>query len=144
MNRPGATRGVIGLVALVVAFATAAAQPPPDRSPAPPNVGMMPPNASRVRAIVLSTSTWPPGSLSGVRPAVRPDQTLYSLTLHVSAVQSQREDLPSIALPGSTIEAFSDTPLDPGLAGTTIDATVETVGDTLGSRWMISNITPGR
>ena len=107
-----------------------------------PAVGIMPPNASLTIASVLGYTVWPAGSLSGSRPAVRPDQTLYSFSLQINAVRPERPDGASMAQAGSTIEAFSLVPLNPDLVGTTIEATLHLTGDTLGSRWMISGITP--
>jgi hypothetical protein len=113
---------------------------PREVAQAPPPLGIMPPNASRIKAKVLKDTVWPPGSLTGTRPAVRPNRTLYSLTLDIQTSAPVQRDLSSVAQPGSVIEAFSFDVLPAGLTGQTIEAVVQLTGDTMGMRWQISNI----
>lgn len=87
---------------------------------------------------------WPPGSLVGTQPAVRPNRTLYSLTLDVVSAAPAAPTLESLARPGTVIEAFSSEPLSADLVGTTVTAVVELTGTTQGTRWLISAITPSR
>jgi len=116
-----------------------------DRAPqipqtAPPALAEIPPNASRVTATVLRRTVWPPGSLLNVRPAVRPDQTLYSLTIVIQGAAPENPGLPSLARPGITVEAFSSETLAADLAGKEITATVKLSGNTQGTRWQIADI----
>jgi hypothetical protein len=118
-------------------------RPPAVRpGPAGPPVGTMPSNASRITATVRGRTVWPPGSLAGVRPAVRPDRTLYSLTLEVVASVPAAPNVENMVRPGGVIEAFSSEPLSADLMGTTVNALVELTGTTEGTRWMVSEITP--
>lgn len=107
---------------------------------APPALGLMPRNASRITAKVIKYTVWPPGSLGGTRPAVRPNQTLYSLVLEIQTSAPVQADLSSVAEPGSVIEAFSFDVLPAGLMGKMIEAIVQLTGDTMGTRWQVSNI----
>ena len=146
--------GSFGFVVVALAFGVAACagemppqadRPPAIRSgPSGPAVGTTPPNASRITAIVRGRTVWPPGSLAGVRPAVRPDRTLYSLTLEVVTSAPATANVENMVRPGSVIEAFSSEPLSADLMGTTVNARVELTGTTEGTRWMVSEITPGR
>ncbi len=107
---------------------------------APPALGEMPPNASRVTATVLRRTVWPPGSLADVRPAVRPNRAFYSLTIETQSAAPDSPDLPSLARPGMTLEVFSSESLSAHLVGKKITATVQLTGDTQGTRWQISNL----
>ncbi len=107
---------------------------------APPAVAEIPPNASGVTAAVLQRTVWPPGSLANVRPAVRPNLTLYSLTIEIQAAAPDNPDLPSLARPGMTLEVFSLENLAADLVGKKITGTVKLTGTTEGTRWQISNI----
>ena len=118
--------------------------PAPHAAPARRAVGIIPPNASRITATVVQRSVWPPGSLSGVRPAVRPDRTHASLTLEILSAAPVDPAVGSQARPGMVIEAFSPEPLAADLVGTVITAVVELTGTTLGTRWLISGIDPSR
>jgi hypothetical protein len=105
-----------------------------------PALGLVPPNASRITATVLISSVWPPGSLGHVRPAVRPDRTLYSLTLRVVTAAPVDPSVSAGAQPGDLIEAFSGLAPDADLLGQRITAVVRLTGTTLGTRWEISDI----
>ena len=142
---------VIGLVGGIAACGArggpaaerAPASPPGPAAPAPA-LGIIPPNASRVTATVRQRAVWPPGSLAGTQPAVRPNRTLYSLTLDVVSATATAPTLESLARPGAVIEVFSFEPLAADLVGTTVTAVVELRGTTQGTRWVISEITPTR
>lgn len=127
--------------------AVADPSPPPVALPFAPRVaqapapGILPANASRVTAQVLDRKTWSPEALRALRPAVRPDVTLYSFTIAVRSSAPARADLPSAAPVGATLEVFSTTPLPGDVVGHVISATVEERGDTRASRWWISDIT---
>ena len=154
--RGNARRGspAIGLVVIALASGIAACaaelhstgeRPPAVRSgPAAPAVGTMPPNASRITATVRQRAVWPPGSLAGIRPAVRPDRTLYSLTLEVVTSAAAAPTVENLARPGSVIEVFSSEPVSDDLIGTTVGAVVELTGTTEGTRWLVSDIMPRR
>ena len=118
----------------------AGAREPREVAQVPPALGITPPNGSRITARVLKYTVWPPGSLSGTRPAVRPNQTLYSVMLEIQTSAPVQTDLSSVAQPGSVIEAFSFDLLAAGLTGKTIAAVVQLTGDTMGRRWQIANI----
>ena len=143
----------LGLVVIALASAIAACaaelhsageRPPAVRSgPAGP-VGTMPPNASRITATVRQRAVWPPGSLAGIRPAVRPDRTLYSLTFEVITSAAAAPTVEALARPGSVIEVFSSEPFADDLMGTTVSAVVELTGTTEGTRWLVSEIAPRR
>jgi hypothetical protein len=107
-----------------------------------PALGTLPPNGSRVTATVRERKVWPPGSLVGTAPAVRPNRTLYSLTLEIAGAAPTAPTVENLARPGSVIEAFSSEPLSADLVGTTITAVVELTGTTQGTRWLISQIVP--
>src|SRR5207237_2337939 len=146
----------VGLVVagLTAGIAACAAEPrgAVERAPArlpgavaqAPAIGTMAPNASRIVATVRRRAVWPPGSLAGVAPAVRPNRTLYSLTLEVISSAPAGPTLESLARPGAMIEAFSFEPLGADLEGTTVTAVVELTGTTAGTRWLISQIVPSR
>lgn len=118
----------------------AGAREPREVAQVPPALGIVPPNGSRITAKVLKYTVWPPGSLSSTRPAVRPNQTLYSVTLEIQTSAPVQTDLSSVAQPGSVIEAFSFDLLPAGLTGKTVEAIVQLTGDTMGRRWQIANI----
>lgn len=105
----------------------------------PPAPGVIPPNASRIVGVVVAEATWPPGSLLGSRPAVHPDQTLYSLTLRVEHVAPAFPTMSSVAQ-GGVVQAFLSSPPPPGLVGKTIEALLELRGDTQATRWWVSDI----
>ncbi len=125
-----------------------AAERPPVNPPGPaapaPALGVIPPNGSRVTATVRQRVVWPPGSLAGTQPAVRPNRTWYSLTLDVVGAAPAAPTLASLARPGTVIEVFSSEPLSDELVGRAIAAVVELTGTTQGTRWIISEITPSR
>ena len=125
--------GVAGVLAAGVVYA----QRPPSAAPA---LGLIPANASRITATVLISSVWPPGSLAHVPPAVRPDRTLYSLTLRVLTAAPADPSVSSRAQPGDLIEAFSGTAPDADPLGQRITAVVRLTGTTLATRWEISEI----
>jgi len=140
--------GLIGSIAACAAGPQGTAEQSPARAPvivaqAPP-VGLIPPNGSRITATVRGRRVWPPGSLTGTRPAVRPNVTLYSLTLDVATAAPTAPTVENMARPGEVIEAFSFDPLAEDLVGKTITAVVELTGTTLGTRWLISRIEPNR
>ena len=116
----------------------------PPAAAAAPALGLVLPNASRVTATVRQRAVWPPGSLAGTQPAVRPNRTLYSLTVDVLTATPAASTLESLARPGTVIEVFSSEPLSADLVGTTVTALVELTGTTQGTRWLISQITPSR
>jgi hypothetical protein len=107
---------------------------------APPALGEMPPNASRITAKVLMRSVWPPGSLVNSVPPVRPDRTLYSLTIELETSAPLSPSVSSLAESGTVIEVFSTEELLAALVGKHITATVRLTGTTGGTRWMISEI----
>jgi len=100
----------------------APAQPIPPRGGGQPGParGVFPENATRVTGIVQR--------ISGT-----------TLTLEIQNARQATPDLPMGPAVG-TIEATSREPLPAGLAGRRIEATVTLVGDTLASRWFISEI----
>src|SRR5438093_5170386 len=103
-----------------------ASQPLPPRGaqqPGPgPAGGVFPPNATRGFATVQKVSG-------------------DTLTLEILEARQARPDV-AIGPAVGTIEAVSRGLLDPGLAGRRIEAVVSIVGDTLASRWLISEIRP--
>ena len=139
---------VVGLVVIALASGVGAcagalqpgAEGPPAVRPgsAAPAVGTIPPNASRITATVRQRVVWPPGSLAGIRPAVRPDRTLYSLTLEVVTSHPAAPTLESFARPGSVIEAFSSEPFAADLMETMVSVVVELTGTTEGTRWLVT------
>jgi hypothetical protein len=145
----------VRLVILALAAGLVACAAPAPRAPGPapsvvaprataasPALGLIPPNASRITATVTRRTVWPPESLAGVQPAVRPGRTLYSLSLELSSVTPLDPEVSSVARPGTVIEAFSFEPLAAELVGTGIGAVVRLTGTTEGTRWMISDIGP--
>lgn len=134
---------------LTVGLASSAAQEVPNPPLSPPAAGggppsapafaEIPPNASRVTASVLQYSVWPPGSLRDGMPPVRPDQTLYSLTIAIHAVAPAEPHLTSRAQAGTVVEAFSPKQLAARLLGSNIEATLKLRGNTDGERWFISD-----
>ena len=64
-----------------------------------------------------------------------------TLTLEILEARQARPDV-AIGPAVGTIEAVSRGLLDPALAGRRIEAVVSIVGDTLASRWLISEIRP--
>lgn len=122
--------------------ATPAVSPPASAQVATPPLGIIPPNASRITATVVRQMTWPPGTLDNVRPPVRPNQTLYSLTITIETAEPEGSDVSSIAPVGTTIEAFSSAPFPADVTGKRIEATLKLMGDTQGSRWWISDLRP--
>jgi hypothetical protein len=121
----------------------APAHPPGAVAPGPA-LGTIAPNGSRITATVRGRQVWPPGSLAGTRPAVRPNRTLYSLTIEIVTAAPAAPTLESLARPGAVIEAFSSEPLSADLVGTTVSAVVELTGTTQGTRWLVSQISPSR
>jgi len=126
-----------GATACTTAPAAAPARSAPAATPAP---GKMPPNASRVTARVLRHTVYPPGSIVA-RPPVRPNATVYSLTLDILSVDPGAPDATITAVPG-TLEAFSYDPLSAELVGREIEAVVALTGDTRATRWFITSIQP--
>jgi len=106
----------------------------------PPAVADIPPNASQITARVVKRSVWPPGSLANTLPAVRPDRTMYSLTIDIETSAPAIPSVSTLAQVGSVIEAFSSDELTEGLVGKQIRATVRLTGSTQGTRWAISEI----
>src|SRR5436190_24353782 len=102
----------VGLAALVTACAAeprGAIERPPARLPAAaqaPALGTMTPNGSRITAVVRERKVWLPGSLAGSAPAVRPDRTLYSLTVEVVTAAPASSTVDGLARAGAVIEAF--------------------------------------
>lgn len=151
-RRTGVGKMSLGLVVVALAGGVAAcageAQRQSDRPPAVrpgpsgPAPGTIPPNGSRITATVRGRTVWPPGSLSGVRPAVRPDRTLYSLTLEVVTSAPAAPTVENLVRPGTVIEAFSSEPLSADMIGTTVSGLAELTGTTDGTRWFVSEITP--
>jgi hypothetical protein len=115
-----------------------AAEVPP--AVAAPAIGIIPPNGSRIIATIRQRTVWPPGSLVGTPPGVRPNRTLYSLSLDVLSAAPAMPTLGSLAQPGTIIEVFSSEPLPADLVGTTVTAVVELTGTTQGTRWLILEI----
>jgi hypothetical protein len=134
-----AALSLLGLLGVAGGLAGGAvhAQRPPSVAPA---LGIIPANASRITATVLISSVWPPGSLGHVPPAVRPDRTLYSLTLRVLAAAPADPGVSSRAQPGDLLEAFSGLAPDADLLGQRITAVVRLTGTTRATRWEISEI----
>ena len=100
----------------------AVGQPAPPRGGGQPGParGVFPPNATRVTAKVLQVSG-------------------DTLTLEI---EDARQAQPDVAMgpANGVIEAVSRDPLPAGLAGRRIDAIVTLTGDTLASRWFVSEI----
>jgi len=65
--------------------------------------------------------------------------TLDAVTIEIENARPARPGVETGPAVG-TIEAFSRDPLPPGLTGRRIEATVTLTGDTLASRWFISEI----
>ncbi len=155
-GRPGGwtLRVILGLVSLGFAAGIAACvaevRPTSERSAVDPREGggrrpapgVMASNASRVMATVRQRTVWPPGSLAGRRPPVRPDRTWYSLMLDVVSSAPTSRDVENFARPGETIEVFSTEPLPEDLVGTNVTAVVQLTGTTEGTRWILTEITP--
>ena len=139
--------GLAGAIAACGAEMQPAAERAPANPPGParaPALGTIPPNGSRVTATVRQRVVWPPGSLAGTRPAVRPDRTWYSVTLDIVSAAPAAPTLENLARPGTVIDVFSSEPLAAELVGRTIAARVELTGTTQGTRWVISEITPSQ
>ncbi len=111
----------------------------------PPPPAPVPPNASRIIALVRKPTVWPPGSRQDVSPPTlsdetHTDRTLYSVTVEILAVDPTQPGLESMAQPGVVVEAFSLEELMPDLAGKKIAAILQLSGDTGGVRWWISQV----
>lgn len=117
------TAALAATVSLVAAAPLAVAQP---AAPGAPALGIYPQNATRVTAHVLRQHTY----------ATEPR---YAVTLEIESARQARADLPMGPAAG-TIEAFSREPLAAALAGRRIEAVVTITGDTLASRWLISDV----
>ena len=107
---------------------------------APPPPAPVPPNGSRITAIVRKSAVLPPGSLKKTEPPFSPDQTLYPLTVEIHTSQPENSGLESFARPGTVIEAFSAGEFTSDLVGKKVEATVRLTGDTRGVRWQISRV----
>jgi hypothetical protein len=115
-------------------------QPPRIAQITPPAFAEIPPNTSQIMARVIKRSVWPPGSLANVVPAVRPDRTMYSVTIQIETSAPAIPSVSSLAQVGSVIEAFSSEKLPEELVGKKIGAVLELTGNTQGTRWVISEI----
>ncbi len=108
----------------------------PGRGPA---LGVFRENATRVTAIVRDQRTYAIDSLPP-KPAVgEPGTSIQALTIEIQNARAARGDVPMGPAAG-TIEAFSRDPLPAIAVGQRIEATVTLIGDTLASRWLISDI----
>jgi len=125
----------------VQAPAPVVAQPTPPRGGGQPGParGVFPENAARVTAKVLAQKTYRSDSLPAYPYVGELPATLDALTIEIQDARPARADVqmgPAIG----TLEAFSRTPLPPGLTGQRIEATLTLAGDTLASRWFISDV----
>lgn len=105
---------------------------------APP--ALVPPNASRVVADVLDSSVWAPGTLPVPPWPSNPDRPVFSLTLSVISSAVPGPEYENLALPGSTVQVFSWTPMPAGRPGVRIEAVLTLAGDARGTRWWVSDI----
>jgi hypothetical protein len=110
------------LVGACASPAQAPAQPMPPGGGAQPGtaLGVFPPNATRVIARVQQVSG-------------------DTLTLAIEDARQAQPDLPMGPANG-TIQVVSRETLPAGLAGRRIEATVKLTGDTMASRWFVSDI----
>ncbi len=88
----------------------------------------MPPNASKIVAIVLDQSSGVAGSPGPV------------LRLQVRASRPEDPSLESFATPGSILTAVSSDAIVSDLTGRTIEAAVKLSSDLRGVQWWISNL----
>ena len=131
-------RNRLSLLALacVAAFELVGAQ---QQHAAPPVPSAVPPNASRVTALVRDHKLWPPGALGNTRPLVAPDATFWSLQLELVTTDAAQAGVAHLAEASRTVEAFSDRKLPEHLVGKRIAATLTLTGDTDGARWTIKD-----
>ena len=118
------------VVSSVANYAAAAAEPVPSA---------VPPNASRVTAIVRNHKVWPPGALGNAEPIVAPDARFWSVQLELLTAMEGERGAAHLAEPSRTVEAFSDQPISADLVGKRIAATLTLTGSTTGARWMIKD-----
>jgi hypothetical protein len=125
--------------------ARAAGQASPPRGgtqPGPgPALGVFPPNATRVVARVVAQKTYKADSLVGEPPVGAPGTTVDAVTLAIEQASQAQPEVPVGPAVG-TIEAFSRAPLPRGLVGRHVEAIVTLAGNTLASRWFVSEIRP--
>ena len=121
----------------------APAQPMPPRgggqSGSGPERGVFPENLTRVTAKVIAQKTYKTDSLPAYPYVGELPPTVDAVTIAVQQARPARPNVETGPAVG-TLEAFSRTPLPPGLAGRDIEATLTLAGDTLASRWFISDI----
>jgi len=100
---------------------------------------VFPENATRVTATVLAQKTYRSDALPAYPYVGELPPTIDAVTI---AIQDARPARPGVEMGPAvgTIEAFSRDPLPPGLTGQRIEATIVLAGDTLASRWFISDI----
>jgi len=134
---------VAAVLVSACASPTVAAPPvanPPAPAGGPPAPAIVPTNASRVTARVVAHATYAPGTLPAP-PPVSMTAPYYSLTLDVISAAPADAGRIGLAKPG-TLEAFSLAPLPTDLDGRRVEAVVQLVGNTQGSRWFIVQIHP--
>ena len=95
----------------------------PTLSKAPPHPSRLPPNASRITAMVRKYAIWPLGSVKDRGPQSSAGQTLYSVTVEIETTAPESPDLTSRAQPGMVVDAFSSNVPSPDLVGKKIIAT---------------------
>ena len=100
----------------------APAQPAPPRGGGQPGtaLGVFPPNATRVTARVQKVAG-------------------DTVTLEIEDARQARDDM-AMGPANGTIQAIAREPLPAALTGRHIEATVTLTGDTLASRWFVSDI----
>lgn len=126
-------------VALVLGVSHAGAVSGGAAEPVPTAV---PSNASRVTADVLGHKIWSPETLQNAHPSLASQQRLWSLRLAVVSSAPADHGLAHLLEAGTTVEAFSDEEIAQHLVGQRVAATLTLTGDTRGSRWMITTLSP--
>lgn len=102
----------------------------------------VPANASRVTAVVRDQKAWPAGTLENAHPPVAARQSLWSARLDIVSSAPADNGVAHLLEVGTTVEAFSEQELAQHLVGQRIAATLTLTGDTRGSRWMITSLSP--
>jgi hypothetical protein len=92
-----------------------------------------------VTAKVVAQKTYRSESLPAYPYLGELPPTLDAVTIEIEHARPARPGVEMGPAVG-TLEAFSRTPLPPGLTGQRIEATITLAGDTLASRWFISDI----
>lgn len=108
-------------------------------SGAPAAPGGVPPNASRVTAVVVAHKVWPPGSLTNVRPLVSPTDTFHSVDLKILTSEFGVPNLSHLAPVGQTLSVFSGKTIPDDIVGKKIEANITLTGSTEGTRWMLQS-----